>query len=153
MKPSNNTQMLFFTVVLTVASSMMLSSCGATLRDALTMKAQGLNVTYPLPYDQTYKAMRTALIWSSGGMHTIEDHQEQGCILSLRERSQDYDYRIIWLDSLDGTSTRVTLLTDRITGEYHKKTNEMPASVEKVRDNMDYAAQLIKDGKPLPIRR
>jgi hypothetical protein len=82
MKPSNNARMLFFAVVLTVISSMMLNSCGATLREALTMKDQGLKATYPLSYDQTYTAMRTALVWLLAGSRTnIEEHKEQGCLL------------------------------------------------------------------------
>lgn len=147
MKMLNNARKNALALVLAAISLFALSSCAAPLRTALTMKPRGLSTTYPLSYDQTYTAMRAALRWSSD-YGIIEDHKEQGYLFSIATVSSRYGtslyYDIIWLDFIADTETRVTILTSGMTAGVSTAQLEL-------QQNMDYAARLLKDGKPLPI--
>jgi hypothetical protein len=148
MKPLNTARMLFVALALTATASLILTSCSAPLRSALVMKQKGLSTTYPIPYDQAYTAMRTALRWSSD-YGIVEDHKELGYVLLMSAISTRYGttqhYDIIWLDAVGSTDTQVTLLTSGMTMGFDQM------RVGQLQGYMDYAAKLTKEGKPLPI--
>jgi hypothetical protein len=126
-----------------------------TRQEVLAKKSLGQTNIYALPYDQAYTAARAALRWSSDD--AIEDHSEEGYILSLGGTIRRYGkvkysiqrYNIIWLDIVDSTKTNATIVTSDMVFEQEKSRS----FAMNIRDNMDYAAQLLKDGKPLPTRR
>jgi hypothetical protein len=134
-------------LVAALASAFMLHSCAVSLRQALTMKNQGDVITYPLPYEQTYTAMRTALRWSSNGV--LEDHKDQGYVLMNDTHSAGkygstwQDCTIVWLDSVSTSETKVTVLLNRFGIRDNIKI--------ELYNNMNYAVELTKAGKPLPI--
>jgi hypothetical protein len=126
----------------------MLVGC-ATMSDVMTAKHEGKGTSreYPVDADQAWEVAKTVFRWE--GADAIEEHRPQGYMLTSSGMNFASYGTVMgaWIEPLDASNTRVTVITKR-----RIATNIATTLTETTfQRRFAQAVEMVKAGKPLPL--
>lgn len=121
----------------------------ATMSDVVRAKYEGKGTTkiYPVNANQAWKIAKTVFRWE--GVDAIEEHREDGYMLTSSGMNFVSWGAVMgaWIESIDETTTRVTVITKR-----RIATNIATTLTETTfHKRFAQAVEIIKEGKSLPV--
>lgn len=123
-----------------------LAGC-ATMGDVVADKNQGTAKVYPVTMDQAWKIAKVVFRWEGAG--AIEEHRSEHYMLTSSGVNLISLGAVMgaWIDRVDSTHTRVTVVTKR-----RFSLNAFTTLTETTfQRRFAEAVKIVKAGKPLPV--
>jgi hypothetical protein len=135
-------QMLMLLIVI-----VLISGC-ATMGDVAVSRDSGTSAVYPVTADQAWEIAKAVFRWE--GADAIEEHRKDGYMLTSSGMNMVSWGAVMgaWIDPLDQSRTKVTVVTKR-----RLSMNVATTLTESTFHNrFAQAVDIVKAGNPLPVK-